>query len=398
MEPVQTKLFFDWMRDDCLQKLLHAFPDPDKNLYFVGGCVRNSLVNYPVSDIDIATPLSPEEIVSYLNQVQIKYTEIGRAHGTIMAFVGHKSYEITTFRRDIETDGRWAKVHFTSSLQEDSARRDFTINALYLTCQGDLYDFYNGREDLAQGRLQFIGNPIQRIREDYLRILRFFRFYAFFGQQIPDHKTLNACESEACHLAQISGERLRSEFLKMLNAPDPTASLNFMNQAHVTTKGLNAFLKIDDFKQLLLIESDLNVQASPLLRLYILFKDHWREIAIRFALSNLEKKTLANYAFYPEIRNQSVHYWLYYYGVEVAQAFIFFKNLETYLKEIAKEQWMATFKWIKPVFPLNGHDAILLGLQGPVIGQALHAVEKWWVAENFQFSRAECLKKLKSFC
>jgi poly(A) polymerase len=401
MQPVRTGLFYQWMSTPSLQKVVQAFPQPEHNLYFVGGCVRDSLLGRSVHDIDLASPLSPDHVAFHLEQAGIPFLEIGRDFGTIMALTDGTSYEITSFRKDIETDGRWAKVCYTDNLMEDAARRDFTINALYLTPTGQLYDPWSGLDDLAIGRLAFIGEPRARIQEDYLRILRFFRFYAWFGRAYPDLATLEACRSLARFLQHISAERIRSEFIKLLSAPTPLVALQLMHQTKIVESFMGISLNLQGFARLQHIESTLGIQAPPLFRLKILLAEHARVLKSRFAFSNRDKAYLDALDLFPTLHHQSLQQWLYEYGTEIAQAFILMKGLTHDLTYDTfpdlQHQWQQTLHWQKPIFPLKGEDALRLGLTGPKVGRALKAVEQWWIQKAFQPSRAECLQQLNNF-
>jgi poly(A) polymerase len=397
MQPQRTKQLFDWMQAPALQKVVAAFSSLPNALYFVGGCVRDSLLGRPFGDIDLASPLTPDKVALYLQKAGIPFKEVGKTFGTLMAVVEGQSFEITSFRRDIETDGRWAKVSYTSNLLEDAARRDFTMNALYLTPSGDLYDPWGGIDDLRNGCLRFIGEPAARIQEDYLRILRFFRFYAWVGRVPPDAATLDACQKLATNLTRISGERIRAEFMKLLAAPDPSKSLDMMAATQLTDSFLGIPLHVSDFKRLQQVEAFLHVQASPLVRLSILLGSKLIDNLQRFAFSNKESSLLEKIAGYSHYAQQPIHEWLYRQESEIAQAFIFLKAMQEGLSATLHTDWQQISTWQRPHFPLTGHDAIKIGLQGAAIGQALQAVEDWWIGEHFQPTYTECLKQLQGY-
>src|SRR5579859_1773793 len=188
---------------------------------FVGGCVRNTLIGKPVSDIDIATVLTPERVTEALKAAKLKAVPTGVEHGTVTAVAGGKPFEVTTLRRDVATDGRRAVVAFTDDWKEDAQRRDFTINALYAAPEGEVFDYFEGISDLEAGRVRFVGDPVTRIREDYLRILRLFRFHAWYGEGALDPDALRAAAHERSGLARLSGERVSREMLRLLAAEDP---------------------------------------------------------------------------------------------------------------------------------------------------------------------------------
>ncbi|QPH55316.1 CCA tRNA nucleotidyltransferase [Pontivivens ytuae] len=206
--------------------------------YFVGGCVRNAVLGEPVSDIDIATPLRPEEVVARMEAAELKVVPTGIEHGTVTVVADSVPYEVTTFRRDVETDGRRATIAFADDIAEDAARRDFTMNALYARADGEVVDPLGGLEDARARRVIFVGDAETRIREDYLRILRFFRFRAWYGRGEADETALAACTKLANGLDGLSAERVTAEFCKLLAAPDPTPVLEEMVGAGVLKRVL----------------------------------------------------------------------------------------------------------------------------------------------------------------
>ena len=219
----------DWRESGGIRPLLRVLGAEEGRTRFVGGCVRDSLLGLPVSDIDLATRLQPEEVMKRLNQAGIKAVPTGLAHGTVTAIVGGAPVEVTTLRRDVSTDGRRATVAFTDDWREDAARRDFTMNALSVDpVSSEVYDYFEGLPDLQARRVRFIGDPLQRIAEDHLRILRFFRFHARFGEGEPDRRALEACTARANDLMALSRERIADELLKILALPDPTRTVSLM--------------------------------------------------------------------------------------------------------------------------------------------------------------------------
>src|SRR5579872_7361897 len=205
-----------WLKWPETQALIKAFADAKAPIRFVGGCVRDALLGRAVQDVDVATPLRPEATMALLQKAGIKAIPTGIDHGTATAVIHGKHFEITTLRKDVSTDGRHATVAYTDDWKEDAARRDFTINALYLSPDGELFDYFNGARDAKEGHVRFIGNAGERIREDYLRILRFFRFYAWYGKTEPDKEALTACTEAANNIGTLSGERVQQEMLKLL--------------------------------------------------------------------------------------------------------------------------------------------------------------------------------------
>ena len=208
----------EWMREASTLRLMGVLAKDGGDARFVGGVVRNTLLGLAVKDIDIATPLPPDEVMRRLKRANIRAVPTGIDHGTITAIVDGRPFEVTTLRRDVSTDGRHAAVTYTTDWREDAARRDFTINALYASADGEIFDYHGGLADLAQGRVRFIGDARARIREDYLRILRLFRFHAWYGKGDIDPDALNAVAHEKAGLAKLSGERIQQEFLRLLEA------------------------------------------------------------------------------------------------------------------------------------------------------------------------------------
>ncbi|TIW65252.1 MAG: CCA tRNA nucleotidyltransferase, partial [Mesorhizobium sp.] len=267
--PVSLAGRADWLNEKHLQRLLAALAEGGEQARVAGGAVRNTLLGQPVADIDIAATTLPEETIRRAEAAGFKTVPTGIEHGTVTAIAGGKAYEVTTLRADIETDGRRAKVSFGRDWKLDAERRDFTINALYAEADGNVVDLVGGIADIAARRLRFIGDAEARIREDYLRILRFFRFFAWYGDGRPDAEGLKACARLKDGLGQLSAERIWSELKKLLSAPDPSRALLWMRQAGVLTSVLPESEKwgIDAIHGLIRTERDLGWTADPLLRL-----------------------------------------------------------------------------------------------------------------------------------
>jgi poly(A) polymerase len=218
-----------WHARRGMSRQLEALAADDGLVRYVGGAVRDDLLDLPVSDVDLATRLSPEEVMQRLETARIKAVPTGIEHGTVTAVSDGHPYEITSLRRDVSTDGRRAIVAFTSDWAEDAARRDFTINALSADPRtGEVFDYFGGLEDLAARHVRFIGDPLKRIAEDHLRILRYFRFHARFGAGEPDAAALRACAERARDLMALSRERIADELLKLLGLPDPSRTISIM--------------------------------------------------------------------------------------------------------------------------------------------------------------------------
>lgn len=363
---------------------------------FVGGCVRNEIMGQPVDDIDIATQLTPEAVIAALEAAGVRAIPTGIEHGTITAVVDSKPFEITTLRRDVETDGRHAVVAFTEDWNEDAARRDFRLNALYADPDGTLHDPNGGGlYDAKAGRVIFIGDPDQRLREDYLRILRFYRFNAWYGAGIdPDGQA--ACARNKDGLHQIAVERIWKELRKLLSAPDPTPAINAMVESEVLSLLLPESQSLDGLHDLRVSETLARVGADPMLRLMALIDrsaPSVMAVSKRLKLSNAEADRLTMWAAdnLPAVQGMTgaeLRRALYWHGKQavVDRALTSGENVRDHLYAIRA--------WKRPEFPVGGEDALAAGLQGPEIGKALRALEEWWMGEDFQPDREELLTRL----
>jgi poly(A) polymerase len=374
---------------------------------YVGGAVRNSLLGAPVNEVDIATPLVPDEVTRRLTRANIKPVPTGIEHGTITAVVDGRAFDVTTLRRDVETDGRHAVVAFATDWREDAARRDFTINALYANAEGEIFDYHLGLEDLAAGRVRFIGDAGARIREDYLRILRLFRFYAWYGKGELDSESLKAAAAEKSGLARLSGERLQQELLKLLEADNPLLALRVMAATGILGEVLPGPLEIARLERLCALDAASFFAADPMLRLAALLPGDGAvaaAIAERFKLSNKDRARLEDLATAKEkivsyLSIREVRKLLYRLGSDRFRDRVFLRWAED-PKASSAIQWRALLAladaWVRPVFPLTGNDVMLAGVpEGPLVGKILGEVEEWWVDSDFtedEFSLAERLK------
>ncbi len=240
-----------WLHEPVVQRLLGALTAAGIEARFVGGCVRDAILGIDGGDIDLATPARPDAVIAALKQAKIKTVPTGLAHGTVTAVVPPRTFEITTLRRDVETDGRHAVVAFGAGWDEDAARRDFTINAIYLGADGTLYDPVGGRVDLAARRVRFVGDPATRIAEDVLRVLRYYRFEARFGSSEGDAAARAACRDAVPQLATLSAERVSREFMRLLVAPDPIRALAMMRDDGVLSSIAPEATRIDRLERFL---------------------------------------------------------------------------------------------------------------------------------------------------
>ena len=406
-----------WMEFAETRAVVAALGRDGAEVRFVGGCVRDALAHRPVKDIDLATRDPPEKVIALLEAAGIRAIPTGIAHGTVTAVTGARHFEITTLRIDVETDGRRAKVAFTDDWAADAARRDFTINAMSCSLAGDIYDPFDGMFDLAQGRIRFVGRAAERIQEDALRLLRFFRFYATFGRPPTDPEALSACRGLAPLVDALSGERVRAELFRILLAPDPASVISLMQGERVLERVLPEAgdvgrLRVEAWLTTTALRLD-GLEPDALRRLAALVRvnhDGALRIAARLRLSNAERDRLAVLAEPPvalgpemdgRVRRRAFHE----LGAGVARDLA----LLAWAEEIAKnphpppgrnDAWTALVAdagaWTPVAFPLKGRDALALGIpSGERVGELLGAVERWWIDGDFRAGREECLAKLK---
>ncbi|MEJ1967289.1 MAG: CCA tRNA nucleotidyltransferase [Rhizomicrobium sp.] len=372
---------------------------------FVGGAVRNALLKRPVADIDIATPLTPGEVTRRLTAAGLGVVPTGIAHGTVTAIANSKPFEITTLRRDVATDGRRAVVAFATDWAQDAQRRDFTMNALYAGADGTIFDTVGGVGDLNAGLVRFVGDPVTRIREDYLRILRLFRFHAWYGKGEMDAAALHAAAAQKAGLAQLSGERVQKELLRLLEADHPAAVLRLMAASGILGELLPGPLDIPRLERLETIDAEAFFTPDPVLRLAALLPvGAVEDVAARLKLSNADAVRLEDLAGAREkivsyLSVKEVRKLLYRIGAARFKDRIFLKWAED-PKASNAIQWRMLLAvadaWERPKFPLTGRDVMLAGVpQGPLVGRILEEVEDWWVDADFiedEFSLAERLK------
>lgn len=405
-----------WFRDDALQRVLALLDADGGEGRVVGGAVRNSLMGLPVADIDIATTLLPETVVERAEGAGIKAVPTGIAHGTVTLVIDGKPFEITTLRRDVETDGRRAVVAFSRDWQADAERRDLTINALYASADGEVVDLVGGLADLERRNIRFIGDAATRIAEDYLRILRFFRFFAYYGTGRPDAEGLRACAAAKSKISTLSAERVWSEMKKLLAAPDPGRALLWMRQIGILTEVLPETEKwgIDAIPGLIAAEQAFGWPAEALLRLAaIVPPDAARltKLAERLRLSKAEGAYLQAWANAPivkdDISEAAFDRLLYRHDqtgvaarLKLALA-VARSKAEGDFEEMARVARLGkllerTANWKKPAFPLNGADALAAGVgAGPRVGELLGKLEQEWLDANFAMNRASLLARLK---
>ena len=352
---------------------------------FVGGCVRNSLMGQGVDDIDLATRLKPEASMAALKAAGLKVIPTGIAHGTVTAVSKGAPYEITTLRRDVTTDGRNATVAFTEDWAEDASRRDFRLNALYADPSGTVFDpTGEGVADAREGRIVFVGDPPTRIREDYLRILRFFRFFAWYGRGEPDAAGLEACAALAEGMSRLSAERVSKELLKLLKAPDPRAAVRAMQASGVLSQVLPDAGPLETFERMVGLSED------PLLRLSSLWPADPARVdaaARGLRLSNPDRLRLAAAAGEALDLDMSA---------PQARAALYRLGRQTFVDRVLRAAasggsaadaapWLRLAEtWAIPRLPVGGRQVAQAGLPaGPETGRALAAFEAGWIADDF---------------
>ena len=417
-----------FLSDPALLAVLVALPDAR----LVGGCVRDSILNRDVADVDLAIPHSPTSVAASLTAAGLRAVMTGLAHGTITAVSGGRGFEVTTLRRDVRTDGRHAEVAWTNDWEEDAARRDFTMNAMSMRQDGAVYDYYTGRPDLLIGLVRFVGDPAARIAEDYLRILRFFRFQARYGRVDPDAAALDALQAGVPGLAQLSTERVWSELKRILATPDPMASLRLMQRLGVLAAVLPDPLHLDRLERLVAIRGP----EEPVLRLAALTLSgphggaphpdllpgregaepsppgrglgvagegsagssqrnasgeegrHGPSLPDRFRMSATERDRLAELdgpAPTPDMDDDALRRLLADSpaGAPLGRAWISGHDMQ------------ARLAMPRPVFPLIGRDALALGVPaGPAVGTLLRDVRAWWMEGGCRAGAAACRAEL----
>jgi poly(A) polymerase len=371
-----------------MDRLLDALDAKGGATRYVGGCVRDALLELELSDVDLATRFPPAEVMRRLEAARIKAVPTGIAHGTVTAVSAGTPVEVTTLRRDVSTDGRRATVAFTEDWQADAARRDFTINALSADpLTGEVFDYFGGLEDLAARRVRFIGDPLQRIAEDHLRILRFFRFHARFGAGPPDPEGLEACAARANDLMALSRERIADEVLKLLALPDPVATVALMIEHGILRPVLPEIASGLRLDKLVAAERAAEIAPDPLRRLAALLPADPKvaaEVAARLRLSNRQAKRLVSAAQVPDPKLPPDSERAMAYLIGTAEAID-----RVLLHGLPGADLKALESWEKPRLPVSGGDLIAMGLTaGPQVAAALQATEREWIEAGFPADKA----------
>lgn len=412
-----------------VKKIFSIFLSQGDEIRLVGGCVRDLLIEKKVNDFDFATKFLPEEIIKILEKNKIQAIPTGVKFGTITAVVNHKNFEITTLRKDSETDGRHCQPEFVDDYFLDAARRDFTINALYLDDRGLVHDYFNGISDLKNQEVKFIGNAQERIEEDFLRILRFFRFSCDYAKQL-DEVGLKACFVKKGGLQKLSRERIRMEFLKLISSPKKAALIEILKQAeelNIFSEIFSIKLDIKALEEIFKIENKLKITADLNLKIAALFlvschsraggnplpaqscipafagmtkgsgNDKWSRMTAEIVATNSEKqylqfliKNIAN-----NFDDKSLKLLLAFENKDLVRDSYLFSLLKNFNETEAKKNLNCVENFSMPNFPITGDDIKNLGLKNEEIGIALRKAKEFWVLNGFEPSKQELLSGLK---
>ena len=382
-----------WLNDDRLQQVMKVVTDAGADIRVAGGAVRNALMGLAISDVDLATTLLPGDVMRVGKAAGFGVHPTGFDHGTVTVVNGAKAFEVTTLRRDITTDGRHAIVQYTDDFALDAARRDFRMNSLYCSADGKIFDFTGGYADILKRNVRFVGEPRQRITEDYLRILRFFRFHALYGQGPIDAEGLQAATQLSSGLRKISAERIRMELMKLLVAPRAVATLKIMAARVVLDKIISYR---DDWRVVSRLPDD------GVLKLFALAKRP-RKLKEKLRLSNAEALRIEALATAPEIsprlsldQQKAVLYKMGPLAFKDAAMMAFARSPAAKTHQGWQHVLQLAEYWAVPVFPVTGKDILALGFPaGPKLGKQLDKLEKRWIASGFELEKAALLRLLE---
>ncbi|MTJ80988.1 MAG: CCA tRNA nucleotidyltransferase [Telmatospirillum sp.] len=407
----------DWMEAPATRAVIAALTADGSEARFVGGCVRDAILGRPIRDIDIATHSPPDRVMELLAAAGIRAIPTGIAHGTVTAVIGRAHFEITTLRCDVETFGRHARVEFTDDWTADAARRDFTINAMFCRPDRMIYDPFGGLADLGAGRIRFVGNALQRIEEDVLRLLRYFRFYAHYGHPPADIDALAACRAQAPKLAGLSGERCCGEVMKLLQAPDPAGVLVLMRGERVLPHLLPEAGDFGRLRVLVFLETRglvrPGIAVDPLRHLAAILgpdADGAHRVADRLKLSNRDAARLVAMAA-PKIAptldmdDKAARRLLHRTGVPLFRDLVLLAWAANRASGAAVQSretrhWTGLLDladtWQPVDLPVHGQDLLDLGVpHGPAIGALLDRLERWWEEGDYRAGREETLARLR---
>lgn len=399
-----------WLVSQATQEVFAVIRENGFVARFVGGCVRDALLGLDATDLDVATTMPATAMLQAFKERNIRAVPTGLEHGTVTVVCGGQSYQITTLRKDIACDGRHADVAFTDSWEEDAARRDFTINAMFLDLEGRIYDFHGGLNDLTGRKVRFIGNASQRIREDYLRILRFFRFFGRFAEGAPDAESFHACASAADHLAELSGERIQQEMMKLLMAPRVLDALAAMEEARILPHVQLSGGQVGVLAALMPLAEAYRFALPPQLRLAALIPGWTVEaveaLAARWKLSRVDETQL-------EIIIANTAAVLQAEALAERKRIIRLLGNRAYqdalllgwARGIAKgrlreddgelaDRLLFASRWFAPQFPLKGKDLLAQGFrEGREIGAILAELERIWELSDYSLTRDDLMNQ-----
>ena len=381
----------------------------NSEIRYVGGCVRKALNNEILDDIDLAVNLKPNECIEALNKNNIQFYETGIKHGTITAIIGNHKFEITSLRKDLNTDGRHAEVSFSKDWHEDASRRDFTINSIYADINGNLFDPFDGKEDLENGKINFIGDPEKRIKEDYLRILRYIRFFINYSKQPHDDKVQRLIKKNLIGISNISTERMLDEFKKIINSPQflklfkDSFCEEIINLIFPQFKNLKIFKKLNEFSKKKIKEVDYIFLISLML---LDSSDNVDYFLFKFNLSKINKKRIL---FLKDFYNKKIskdtfsekNLWkiLYYNGKQSLIDLIYFEIFKS--KKINKK-FIDLLDFFKdkevPIFPIKAKNLIEKFdiSEGKLLGIKLKKIEEKWINNDFKVSEKEVSQVVES--
>jgi poly(A) polymerase len=393
-----------WLKHPETERVFAALAGPGLETRAVGGAVRNTLLGLPVTEIDLATTALPHRVMELARKAGLKAVPTGIDHGTVTVIADGVPFEVTTLRRDVETFGRHASVAFTEDWQEDARRRDFTLNALYAESDGTVFDPLGGYDDVVAGRVRFIGDAEARIKEDYLRILRFFRFNAYFGKAPFDAPGLEASVKLRNGLERLSAERIAGEVRRLLVAPQAGYAVEALFDYGLLTGVIGAVPRLGRFRRLVAIEEALGRKPDAMLRLAALavfVTEDAERVAKRLHLSNAEQAVLAlgadDYGHCGLPEEGAAKRLLYRLGPAAYSGAVLMAWAESDGPP-NDQRWRDAStlgeRWQAPVFPIKGSDlAALCGVKGPALGTLLRRLETEWVAEGFTASPDALLER-----
>lgn len=393
-----------WLEREETQAVFDALQAHGIETRAVGGAVRNTLLGLTVTEVDLATTAVPEEVMALAVKAGLKAVPTGIDHGTVTLVASGVPFEVTTLRRDVETFGRHARIAYTKDWEDDAQRRDFTLNALYADRDGRVFDPLGGYADLRAGQVRFIGDAEERIKEDYLRILRFFRFHAYYGKGPLDPAGLAAAVRLRGGLDQLSAERVAAELRRILIAPQAAGAIKALYDYGLLTGLLGGVPRLADFVRLIAIESALGRAPEPSLRLAVLavfVEEDVARLTQRFRLSNAEQTVLALAASHgtrpPDEAEAKVL--LYRLGPKDCASLVqidWARSGAVPVDPAWRKVLAFTESWKVPAFPLRGADIVALGeLKGPEIGEALSRLERVWIESGFTLDRDQLLAKAR---